>query len=99
VITLKEALSKTPQEIAEIRAEIMAAAKDSDLNAYIGFNEAGEGIPILLKDNIQVNGWSVTSGSKILQGYIARPAATAAADPPELPPGTLLVSCGFLVMP
>jgi aspartyl-tRNA(Asn)/glutamyl-tRNA(Gln) amidotransferase subunit A len=71
VITLKEALSKTPQEIAEIRAEIMAAAKASDLNAYIGFDEAGEGIPILLKDNIQVNGWSVTSGSKILQGYIA----------------------------
>jgi aspartyl-tRNA(Asn)/glutamyl-tRNA(Gln) amidotransferase subunit A len=71
VITLKEALSKTPQEIAEIRSEIMAAAKASDLNAYIGFDETGEGIPILLKDNIQVNGWSVTSGSKILQGYIA----------------------------
>jgi aspartyl-tRNA(Asn)/glutamyl-tRNA(Gln) amidotransferase subunit A len=71
VITLKEALSKTPQEIAEIRADIMTAAKASDLNAYIGFDEAGEGIPILLKDNIQVDGWSVTSGSKILQGYIA----------------------------
>ncbi len=71
MITLKEALSKTPQEIAEIRAEIMTAAKASDLNAYIGFDEAGEGIPILLKDNIQVDGWSVTSGSKILQGYIA----------------------------
>ncbi len=71
MITLKEALSKTPQEIAEIRADIMTAAKASDLNAYIGFDEAGEGIPILLKDNIQVNGWSVTSGSKILQGYIA----------------------------
>ena len=71
MITLKEALSKTPQEIAEIRADIMTAAKASDLNAYIGFDEAGEGIPILLKDNIQVDGWSVTSGSKILQGYIA----------------------------
>ena len=71
MITLKEALSKTPQEIADIRAEIMTAAKASDLNAYIGFDEAGEGIPILLKDNIQVDGWSVTSGSKILQGYIA----------------------------
>ena len=71
MITLKEALSKTPQEIADIREEIMTAAKASDLNAYIGFDTAGEGIPILLKDNIQVNGWSVTSGSKILQGYIA----------------------------
>ncbi len=71
MITLKEALSKTPQEIADIREDIMTAAKASDLNAYIGFDEAGEGIPILLKDNIQVDGWSVTSGSKILQGYIA----------------------------
>ena len=49
----------------------MTAAKASDLNAYIGFDTAGEGIPILLKDNIQVKSWSVTSGSKILQGYIA----------------------------
>ena len=71
MITLKEALNKTPQEIAEIREEIMTAAKASDLNAYIGFDTAGEGIPILLKDNIQVKSWSVTSGSKILQGYIA----------------------------
>jgi len=41
------------------------------LNAYIGFETSGSGVPILLKDNIQVKDWSVTSGSKILQGYIA----------------------------
>ena len=34
-------------------------------------------MPIAIKDNIQVKGWSVTSGSKILQGYIAPYNATA----------------------
>ena len=77
MITLKEALQKSPQEITALRDEIMAAAKGSDLNAYIGFDESGSGIPILLKDNIQVNGWNVTSGSKILQGYVAPYDATA----------------------
>ena len=71
MITLKEALSKSAKEVAEIRAEILASARASDINAYIGFEESGEGIPILLKDNIQVKDWGVTSGSKILQGYIA----------------------------
>ncbi len=71
MITLKEALAKTPEEISTIREELMATAKASDLNAYVGFETAGEGVPILLKDNIQVKGWSVTSGSNILQGYIA----------------------------
>ena len=71
MITLKEALAKTPQEIEQIKADILSLAKDSELNAYIGFEESGEGIPILLKDNIQVNGWGVTSGSRILQGYVA----------------------------
>jgi aspartyl-tRNA(Asn)/glutamyl-tRNA(Gln) amidotransferase subunit A len=33
-------------------------------------------VPILIKDNIQVKGWSVTGGSKILQGYIAPYEAT-----------------------
>ncbi len=71
MITLKEALSKTPEAIQTLRDEIMAAAQSSDLNAYVGFEQSGSGIPILLKDNIQVKNWSVTSGSKILQGYIA----------------------------
>jgi len=71
VITLQEALSKNPEEINALRDEIMAAARESDLNAYIGFDVSGDGIPILLKDNIQVKDWSVTGGSKILQGYVA----------------------------
>jgi len=71
VITLKEALTKTKEELSEIKNELENLAKASDLNAYIGFESSGEGVPILIKDNIQVNGWSVTSGSKILQGYVA----------------------------
>jgi aspartyl-tRNA(Asn)/glutamyl-tRNA(Gln) amidotransferase subunit A len=80
VITLKEALTKTKEEMAELRVELEAKAKESGLNAYIGFESSGEGVPILIKDNIQVEGWSVTSGSKILQGYIAPYEATAISN-------------------
>jgi len=76
VITLKEALTKSNDELAELRVELEAKAKASDLNAYVGFESSGEGIPILIKDNIQVKEWSVTAGSKILQGYIAPYEAT-----------------------
>jgi aspartyl-tRNA(Asn)/glutamyl-tRNA(Gln) amidotransferase subunit A len=77
VITLKEALQKSKEEMAELRIELEGLAKESALNAYVGFESSGEGVPILIKDNIQVKGWSVTSGSKILQGYIAPYEATA----------------------
>ncbi len=77
MITLKEALQKSNDEMATLRAELEAKAKESGLNAYIGFESSGEGVPILIKDNIQVKDWSVTSGSKILQGYIAPYEATA----------------------
>ncbi len=77
MITLKEALTKSNDELTELRAELEAKAKASDLNAYVGFESSGKGVPILIKDNIQVKDWSVTSGSKILQGYIAPYEATA----------------------
>ena len=77
MITLKEALTKSADELATFREELEAKAKASDLNAYVGFESSGEGVPILIKDNIQVKEWSVTSGSKILQGYIAPYEATA----------------------
>ena len=77
MITLKEALTKSNEEMAELRLELEAKAKASGLNAYVGFESSGEGVPILIKDNIQVEGWSVTSASKILQGYIAPYQATA----------------------
>jgi len=71
VITLKEALTKSRDELNALKVEMEAKAKESGLNAYIGFESLGEGIPILIKDNIQVKDWAVTSGSEILQGYIA----------------------------
>jgi len=76
VITLKEALTKSNEEMVTLRAELETKAKESGLNAYVGFESSGEGVPILIKDNIQVKDWSVTAGSKILQGYIAPYEAT-----------------------
>lgn len=76
MITLKEALTKSNEEMATLRAELESRAKSSRLNAYVGFERSGAGVPILIKDNIQVKGWSVTAGSKILQGYIAPYEAT-----------------------
>ena len=71
MITLKEALTKSKDELDALKVDMEAKAKEGGLNAYIDFAEAGEGIPILIKDNIQVKEWSVTSGSEILQGYVA----------------------------
>ena len=71
MITLKEALTKSKEELELLKIEMEAKAKEGGLNAYIDFSSAGEGVPILIKDNIQVKEWSVTSGSEILQGYVA----------------------------
>ncbi|MBU1669290.1 Asp-tRNA(Asn)/Glu-tRNA(Gln) amidotransferase subunit GatA [bacterium] len=71
MITLKEALTKSKEELAELKIQMEVKAKEGGLNAYIDFASAGEGVPILIKDNIQVKDWSITSGSEILQGYVA----------------------------
>ena len=76
MITLKEALTKSKEELEALKTEMEAKAKEGGLNAYIGFETSGEGVPILIKDNIQVKDWSLTSGSAILQGYIAPYSAT-----------------------
>ena len=77
MITLKEALTKNQDELDKLKEEMKQKAIDGGLNAYIDFNSSGDGVPVLIKDNIQVEGWSVTSASKILQGYIAPYEATA----------------------
>ncbi|HHD74503.1 MAG TPA: Asp-tRNA(Asn)/Glu-tRNA(Gln) amidotransferase subunit GatA, partial [Nitratifractor sp.] len=68
---LREALSLSKDEQEALQKDILEKAKASDINAYVGFETSGSGLPILLKDNIQVKEWSVTCGSKILEGYIA----------------------------
>ena len=80
MITLKEALAQSNEEMVALCSELETKAKASGLNAYVGFERSGAGVPILIKDNIQVKGWSVTSGSKILQGYIAPYEATVVAN-------------------
>lgn len=70
--TLKEALKLSKEELSSLKEELKAKiAANPELNAYIDVLNVGEGIPIAIKDNIQVTGWSVTSGSNILKGYIA----------------------------
>ncbi|DAB32669.1 MAG TPA: Asp-tRNA(Asn)/Glu-tRNA(Gln) amidotransferase GatCAB subunit A, partial [Sulfurospirillum sp. UBA11407] len=78
MITLKEALQLPKEEIIALREDLKKAIEEKkELGAYveqlqgIQISEYGEGIPIAIKDNIQVMGWNVTSASNILQGYVA----------------------------
>jgi len=87
LITLKEALKLPKDAIKEIRDDLKQKIEASrSLGAYVEqftckpISEYGEGIPIALKDNIQVNGWGVTSGSNILQGYVAPYNATVVTN-------------------
>ncbi len=75
MITLKQALSLSQDELETLKNEIDAKVRASDLNAYIkapSLNGASaKGVPILIKDNISVKGWEITCSSKILKGYVA----------------------------
>ena len=78
MISLKEALKLDNNGVAELRKELKEKIKaNSHLGAYIEqltnaeLSDEYSGIPIAIKDNIQVKNWSITSCSKILQGYIA----------------------------
>lgn len=78
VITLKEALKLPKEEIEAFRSDLKKEIEAKKaLGAYVeqltgkSISEYGAGIPIAIKDNIQVNGWEITSGSNILQGYVA----------------------------
>ena len=72
MITLKEALSLNKEDLKNIREDLKKKIESQpELNAYIDVKSISQGVPIAIKDNIQVKDWSVTSGSKILQGYIS----------------------------
>jgi len=72
MVTLKEALMLSKDELNKLKDDLKTKIEaNSDLNAYIDIKNIGDGVPIAIKDNIQVKDWAVTSGSKILQGYIA----------------------------
>jgi aspartyl-tRNA(Asn)/glutamyl-tRNA(Gln) amidotransferase subunit A len=72
MISLKKAMTLKSEELEEVKKDLRKnIAEKKYLNAYIGLEESGSGVPILIKDNIQVKNWSITSASKILQGYIS----------------------------
>lgn len=78
MITLKEALSLNDEEILSLRDEIATKIEETKpLGAYVEqltsnkVTSATSGIPIAIKDNINILGKPMTCSSKILQGYIA----------------------------
>lgn len=84
MITLKEALKLSPQALQDLQTDLRTKINaQKSLGAYVEqlndteINSFGSGIPIAIKDNIQVKGWNVTCSSKILQGYVAPYNATA----------------------
>lgn len=84
MISLKEALKFSPNELDELRKELNQKAKaQKHLGAFVeqfldkDLSQSGKGVPIAIKDNISVKGWELTCGSKILQGYVAPYDATA----------------------
>ncbi|QQF51448.1 Asp-tRNA(Asn)/Glu-tRNA(Gln) amidotransferase subunit GatA [Campylobacter fetus] len=78
MIGLKDAIKLSSSDIAELRKNLKDKIKDNkQLGAYIeqltnsDISDEYAGVPIAIKDNIQVKNWSITSCSKILQGYVA----------------------------
>ncbi|WP_457560188.1 Asp-tRNA(Asn)/Glu-tRNA(Gln) amidotransferase subunit GatA [Caminibacter sp.] len=77
MITLKEALNLPKEELREIKKDINKKVKEAKIYGYIeeflgsDLTDFGDGVPIAIKDNINVKGWDVTCSSKILQGYKA----------------------------
>lgn len=73
MIKLREATKLKEEDLREIKSKILQDIKNSDLNAYIidetSLDINNTGIPILIKDNINVKGWEITCGSNILKGY------------------------------
>lgn len=74
MITLKKALSLQKEELKDIKQHIANKVKENlEINAYIAepLSSSDDGVPILIKDNINVKGWEITCASKILKNYIA----------------------------
>ncbi|WP_276882766.1 Asp-tRNA(Asn)/Glu-tRNA(Gln) amidotransferase subunit GatA [Campylobacter cuniculorum] len=78
MISLKEALTYSKNELENLKKELNdKAKKQKQIGAFIEqfldceLSDAGEGVPVAIKDNISVKDWELTCASKILQGYIA----------------------------
>ena len=78
MITLKEALTKSSSELEILRDDLKNKINENKtLGAYVEqltnseISSIGRGVPIAIKDNINVKNQSVTCCSNILQGYVS----------------------------
>ncbi len=77
MISLKEALKLDSDEIQKLRDDLNKKIKDSSVGAYVEqltsseISQKGSGVPIAIKDIINVKDWEVTCCSNILKGYIS----------------------------
>ncbi|MDB2405372.1 Asp-tRNA(Asn)/Glu-tRNA(Gln) amidotransferase subunit GatA [Arcobacteraceae bacterium] len=83
MITLKEALTLSAEQIISLREDLTKSIEEKkELGAYVEqltstkILNTGSGIPIAIKDNINVQGCELTCSSNILKGYIAPYSAT-----------------------
>ncbi len=78
MISFKEALTLGGEDLKGLKQDLKKRIEETkEINAYIGFEEAGEGTPVLIKDNINVKDWGITCASRILKGYVSPYSATA----------------------
>ena len=77
MITLKEALTLNSDDINKLRDDLSLQIKESTIGAYVeqltstDISTSGSGIPIAIKNIINVKNWEVTCCSNILKGYIS----------------------------
>ena len=77
MITLKEALTFASDDIEKLRNDLNQKIKEDNTGAYVeqlistDISQSGFGIPIAIKNNINVKNWEITCSSNILKGYIS----------------------------
>ena len=77
MITLKEALKLSSDELIKLRKDLEIKIQNDKSYAYIeqltssSISTSGFGIPIAIKNNINVKDWETTSASNILKSYIS----------------------------
>ena len=73
-MTLKEALKLSSEDIEKLKDDLKIKIKNSNVGAYIeqlknkDIYSYGNGIPIAIKNNINVKNWELDCSSNILKG-------------------------------
>ncbi len=77
MITLKEALKLNSDDIKKLKEDLISKIKQSKIGAYVeqltntSITTSGNGVPVAIKDIINVKNWNITCCSNILKGYIS----------------------------